>query len=745
MTTYTPFKTCLLRIPLYSLDKFFEILQYFNSDTESLKQVINTPEILEALYIASPEFHSEILKWLNNVDLSKKDTDKIITSLYKYLARITNRCTPFGLFAGISTGVIGENTQIEHSGNYNCKRHIRLDMNYLCALAQDLSKLPKIKEKMKYFKNTSLYFNGFQYRMVEYRYVNAKRYHFSVSFENTDYFKMIIEASQGGASILDLASLLVSDEITIDEASSYINELIDSQVLISELEPTVTGDDFLSRIIQILSKFPELEQYTNILKNVNQKLNEINKLPIGINIQHYKELADLLKSFDTKYELKYLFQADMLNAIQDFTITEKVTNDIFAGIEFLNKITKPSKTNLTVFRDAFSERYETREIPLLQALDIESGIGYLQGAQDSDITPLLDNLFLGGKAANEMDVKWNELQNIIYYKYIDAISKKQTEIQLLDADFKNFKVNWNDLPATMSAMVEIDGNPEDLNYKIFISSVGSSSAGTLIGRFARIDEKILNHLNEITAKEQEVFDGKIVAEIVHLPESRTGNVLFRPSVRKYEIPYLANSPVSDIYQLKLDDLYISVNNNRVVLRSKKHNKEIIPRLTNAHNYSSNALPVYQFLCDLQTQEIRSGLFFNAGFLSNIFGFLPRISYKNIILSKATWNIETQKLKNVIDEKDEVKQISLWNIWKNENNLPKFVFLVDYDNKLVIDTENKSAINTLLSLIKQRPSFKLEEYLHTTENNLIKGADGSFANQFIFSFYKNQKQSEVAKK
>jgi hypothetical protein len=55
-------------------------------------------------------------------------------------------------------------------------------------------------------------------------------------------------------------------------------------------------------------------------------------------------------------------------------------------------------------------------------------------------------------------------------------------------------------------------------------------------------------------KEKKYHPDKILAEIVHIPESRTGNILRRPILRDYEIAYLSNSGVSRDYTLDINDL-----------------------------------------------------------------------------------------------------------------------------------------------------------------------------------------------
>lgn len=63
---------------------------------------------------------------------------------------------------------------------------------------------------------------------------------------------------------------------------------------------------------------------------------------------------------------------------------------------------------------------------------------------------------------------------------------------------------------------------------IYLRSTGGSSATNLLGRFAHTDQQIYNLVSSIAEREQELNPTVIIAEIVHLPENRTGNILQRP-------------------------------------------------------------------------------------------------------------------------------------------------------------------------------------------------------------------------
>lgn len=146
---YTTHENFILRTPLYPFGFITNLVNKPEIADHELNAICNKPLVQEAIYLASPHLFAEMNKWLmGDFGTGKKDLKnlrKLKFGLMRYLLRMSTRCTPFGLFAGFSTGSFGNHTSIslfEQEANIS---HTRLDMNYLCALAQDLSKMEAIK------------------------------------------------------------------------------------------------------------------------------------------------------------------------------------------------------------------------------------------------------------------------------------------------------------------------------------------------------------------------------------------------------------------------------------------------------------------------------------------------------------------------------------------------------------------------------------------------------------------------
>jgi len=738
---YQSFNRFILRTPLYPIEFLRSILSKENNSEKQLKTVCENTAIQEAIFLASPNLHSKIVKWLKGELNDKKEIDNLPQAIYKYIARMSSRCTPFGLFAGNSVGRTGEETRLIIPSLNEYRRVTRLDMNYLCSLAQDLLKRENIRECTLFYPNNSLYEFGDKLRYTEYYYQNTKRTHHIAAVDHSEYLQSVLGKARNAARIQKLAEILVDDDISIDEAKEFINELIDSQLLLPEFEPSVTGSGLLEDILGFLKNKDLKDNTYKLLYEKHQQLLQINDQAPGVDTVDYYEIAESLGKLGTDYELKFLFQSDMIKPSDTLSINKEIVDQVKEGIDILDKLTlKPIETNLTKFRDAFYKKYEDAEIPMLQALDTESGIGYLQNysAGSGDYSPLVDNIQLPQTDVQSMSINWNNINTFLFKKYLNGIKENKYEIELTEKEINEYGVlneQQSLLPVTISSMVQLvklKGEP-----KIIITSAGGSSAANLLGRFCHTDKEIQNHVSEIVRKEEAFYKDKIVAEIVHLPESRTGNILHRPVLRKYEIPYLAKSSVDKDFRILPEDLLISIKQNRVILRSKSLNKEIVPRLTSAHNFSFNALPVYQFLCDMQTQDLKSGVGFNWGPLSNHYQFLPRVCYKNLIFSLASWNIRKRDFENITIINDDIILLEEVKKWRENLNIPEWVALEDGDNELVIKLSNLLSVKTLISMVKKRPSFVLKEFLGQEENMMVRNEEGSFTNEVILSFYREQ--------
>src|SRR5258708_17591925 len=130
---YTFHPGLMARIPRHP---FGPGMESFNLD-----HLTRDPAFMEAIFLASPVLHAELLKYQQGKIIDEKAITDLSFSLGKYYLRMRSRCTPLGLFSRCSvarwSNEPGALVVEDKPG-----RHTRLDMHYLCALAQHLATLP---------------------------------------------------------------------------------------------------------------------------------------------------------------------------------------------------------------------------------------------------------------------------------------------------------------------------------------------------------------------------------------------------------------------------------------------------------------------------------------------------------------------------------------------------------------------------------------------------------------------------
>ncbi len=722
---------------------------------ERLREVAMRPEVRDAIFVASPDLDESLQHWMTEPDSQRGQ--KVERSLVRYFSRMTGRATPFGLFSAVSAGRLGDQTRLETVPLDEYERHTRLDNDYLFALCEDLARDPAMRASLTYRVNSSLYSAAGRLRYAEARLQGKLRSHHLVAVEPTDYLMATLERARGGATRGQLAAALVEDdpEVELAEAEEFVDELIESQLLVSDLSPAVTGDEPIHGILSQLRELAPAADMAEELGAAQSEIEAIDTAGIGQTPERYRSLAKGLGKLPTKVELNRLFQVDMVKPSPGATLGKTVVAEVERGIGILHSMSRaPRETSVTQFADAFSARYEDREVPLVEALDEEVGIGFEAArGPTSEASPLLAGLQFPGQA-REQRSQFGYRETFLLRRLEKARANGDTEIALDDEDLQALASNEaSELPDAFSTMFEIAADSaEDLergDFLIQLEGGGGPSGARLTGRFCHASEELQRGVAEHLRAEEALRPDAVFAEIAHLPEGRIGNILCRPVLREYEIPYLGVSGAPPDRWIPVGDLTVSVARGRVVLRSRRLGREVIPRPTTAHNFGMRSLGVYRFLCSLQSQGT-TGFGWSWGALDNA-EFLPRVRCGKLVFSRARWLLVRRDLEGIkkafrgsksAKSAAEIQALrgrvfAAVQELRERRGLPRRVVLADADNELPVDLDNALSVDSFAHLIKSRGTAVLNEELAGPGENVGRGPEGSFVCQVALSFVRER--------
>ncbi|MBZ0238363.1 MAG: lantibiotic dehydratase family protein, partial [Deltaproteobacteria bacterium] len=605
-----------------------------------LLDLITRPEVNEAIYVASPSLHAALESWRSAP--TSAAGQRIEPAVAKYVARMMGRATPFGLFSGVSAGRLGPKTELVLAPRAEYRRRTRLDNDYLFLLLDELGRDPAVRARLGYRPNTSIYRSAGRLRYACARLQGTERSYHLVAVEPTPYLLATLERAASGAHLADLAAGLVDDEVTLDEAQAYIDQLVDSQLLVPELGVSVTGPEPIDGVLAQLAA-PELEPVARVLSAVRGQIADLDRR-LGNPVTVYADIAGALGALPAKIELGRLFQVDMVKPARA-QVGMRIAADVATATTQLLRLARPA-SDLDEWKRQFRERWEDQMVPLGEALDEESGIGFeTMRGPGSEGAPLLANLPFGG-AAGEERVRWSRYEAHLARRLVRALAAGEDELVLDEADLAAMQspASAPTLPDAFSVMFRLAGTAAELaagSSRILFEGANGPSGAKLHGRFCHaspeIDAMVCAHHELEEAQRPDV----VFAEIVHLNEGRIGNILCRPVMRGHELVYLGVSGAPAERQITIDDLLVGVRGDRVVLWSRRLDREVLPRLTTAHNFRLRSLCIYRFLCALAGQGT-SGVGFSWGPLAGA-PFLPRVRLGRVILERASWTLDEAEL------------------------------------------------------------------------------------------------------
>jgi thiopeptide-type bacteriocin biosynthesis protein len=699
-----------------------------------LVAAMTRPELRDALFVASPSVDEALEVWQKEPDSTQGR--KLEPAVVSYFSRATARATPFGLFAGCTTGTLDTHTRLHLQGRQRYRRHSRLDMDYLWALAEAVERDPQLRTILTYEPNSSLYEAAGRLRLAQTRLGDNGRSYHLVAVDKSPYLTAALERARGGAALAAVAEVLVDEEISQAEAEAYVAELADNQLLVSHARPLVTGDEPVHGLVTTLRGHAETAQIGERVDEARAILEAIDAEGLGASPDRYRAVASVLGELPAQPELSRLVHVDLLKPAREATLGRRVVSEITRGVGILHQLARPQGADaLSRFREAFSRRYETREIPLVEALDEETGIGFERSSSPlAEASPLLAGLrFRGSDQATQ---RWTARHSLLLGKLAQALAEGTDEITLEASDLEALASQQRPpLPdafyVTASVAAESDRAIAHGAFRVLLHYLGGPSGALLLGRFCHADPSLHEFVRAHLRAEEVRRPERLFAEIVHLPDGRVGNILCRPVLRDYEIPYLGRSGAPADRRIPVTDLLVSVHDDRIVLRSRRLGREIVPRLTNAHNHDWWNLGVYRFLCRLQAQDVASALAWDWGPLQQA-PFLPRVVSGRLVLSRACWNLTDTELR-MLGRTMGAGQFAAVQAWRAERRLPRYVALADRDNELVIDLDNALSVAALAHQLRGRRQAVLVEMFPDPDDLCVTGPEGRFVHELVVPF------------
>lgn len=709
MKTYNFHPTLLMRIPA---------LPYSNYKIHSLQQHLNNIIVRNAIRLASDTLYAALEKVAFNTQLLSPAQQK---SIWNYINRMHYRNTPFALFAGTGIAYWSTYTDAEIIISPTATLTIMPDFEQEEKCYYAIRNLAEITKEALYYSNPSMLVLD-----KEIRYLtestetlkSIKTHELKSIASNAALKKLFIFCKTPKYRDEIVAAIMKYFEAEREDAFDILDSLIKEGLLWDNLKPNISGIVYSQRLLSLFDSTSE-SVYNQLLST---SVSDVQLTPTDTD-DVYPEAPSISFGSDSYAHLTIKARPDknILNS--------QYQSQILDGVFAIEKLQLPSNVNrqLNQFKESFIEKFDQRCLPLMQVLDPEWGIGYadLESSKDEK-DGLLESLSKDSNNTSTKKMDWTEVHAYLLSKW-NRSDNRTIHIQLEETELESLAVKETNAhpPSSMPVIFKI------LEQQLFLEHIGGCTANAILGRFSLFHNEIETMCKHIAETEKRQNPDVLFAEIIAIQDIHAANIEKRKQFHDFEIPIFSTASVSFEKQIQLSDLYVLVRENRIILFSKVHNKEVIPRLSTAFNYQRSSLAVYRFLCDLQFQGITSLSSFQLQHYFPNASFYPRVTYKQTILQLASWHIKKNTTERILAIKDKSEQIKQCKAFMKEVNIPRYFAMVRHDNQIVFDAEDEGDILMFLDNAKNQAGIVIQEFPFVETSSLIRNKAGdNYQNQFV---------------
>jgi thiopeptide-type bacteriocin biosynthesis protein len=716
---YRPLDFVMVRAPLLPVGSYRAL-----ADGEDPVSLLADARILRALAVGSPSLLGTVERFRRS-GLAPRDAEQMRAKLLRYLIRMSTRPTPYGLFAGVALGSWDAVTDLSIQSTCAATR-TRPDMAWLMDFVMSLEANPLVRKRLDWCANPLTVIQAGRVALAERAPTGKGGPGPPVSLRATGAVKRALSLARKPIPYEELAARLceTTPSATPEKVEKLLTELWEQTFLLTDLRPPLTTDSPARHVAERLARIPEaagelarLNAFLDAAAAWDRMGPEGSPAAFGSLLAHAGAPPDGSRESPV--------QVDMAMSVQG-RLGNTLAVDAARGAELLLRLSPApgGSSSLAAYRQAFLSRYgHDREVPILELLNPNTGLGppSLHGLVSTGPEPAK----AARRARTLLQLACTAMHRRDRVVQLDESCLKRLETWSPDPETAPLSLDINLLVAARSAAAIDVGD-----YAMVVGpNLGAMAAGRNLGRFADLlGPDGLKALERTAAAEHDHAPDELWAELVYLPSNfRSANVVIRPPVRPHEIPLGVPPGVPPSHVIPLDELVVGVEHDRFSVRWPAAGKRVIVasgHMLNPHT----APPEGRFLVDLSNDGRAIFSSFDWG-PAEFFPHLPRVHAGRIVLRLAQWRIHKDDLTT---ETADAYRRSLER-WREEWDVPRYVFLSAGDNRLVLDLDQGAQAAELRSELQGLPeggSIIVQEVLPGFDEAWLPGPGGHYYGEFI---------------
>lgn len=659
-----------------------------------LREVCADPYVREAIEVSSPSLAAALDKISSGALTDPARRRRAALSLNRYLARMTQRPTPFGLMAGVAAAQFDDQPKIRVGTGH--RRHVRVDLSWLAEVIRPRETDPAVLCRLRVVRNDLCFLRGD--RLVLPLVPEESGVRGPDDRERTvRHTRPVRTALAAAHTPITFPALLARLGAEFPQAgeevlTKLVTQLVALEFLVTDLRPPATTEDPITHVLARGGPAPELAK-------VRDELDRYAATPVGQGLDALRAVTATMRGIHDQAQLLHVD----LGMDADVVLPAAVADELAAAAEVAWRVAPPRLAPadpLAAYRMDFIERYGTGTVVgIKDLLDPERGIGPPAGYL---LPPGNRSVSTGRPGESERDVTLLALAE-------QAVARGKREV-LLDEDTIE-RLARPGAPGERGSYAEICAqllaDSEDALRRGEFRLVGGGDVnftrvGALFGRFLPLVPQLRDKVGAVAA-DLVAEDGVTPAQVVTPPlHPRMANVTQVPRLTSEAMVFGAYAERPS--ELSLDHLGITADFDRFAVVSLRDGREIAPLVFHSLNPNLAVPNAVRLLIEIGESRTPSWPLWHWGAAADL-PYLPRIRHGRTVLSPARW-LPDPRLRADLGRGEWSR---LFERWRADWSVPRIVYATTAaDRRIRLDLDSAAAVELLRADLRKRPGLVLRE-------------------------------------